>query len=146
MLQEMLQKILPVAQQICTFSTGGPNSGLKLRSRCTNRKLEGLSKLRKSLHRVAMQHRDTKAAGKEACDDLRDLIQTELNKLPEQHRNSFPVPPIQNHRQYWQEYEEVCLKARKTAAKRKDKITKEHTKAIPNKAETDEQTVLWRSN
>ena len=33
-----------------------------------------------------MQHRDTKAAGKEERDDLCDLIQTELNKLPEQHR------------------------------------------------------------
>ena len=57
--------------------------------------------------------------------DLRDLTQTELNKLPEQQRNSFPLPPRQNDRQCWQEYEEVCLKARKAAAKRKDKITKE---------------------
>ncbi len=146
LLQDILQQVLPIAQQTCKSSKGGPASGFTLRTRCTNRKLEGLSKLRKSLHKVAVQHRDTKAAGKEACDDLRDHIQTELNKLPEQHRNSFPVPPIQNHRQYWQEYEEVCLKDRKTAAKRKDKITKEHTKAIPNKAETDEQTVLWRSN
>jgi len=81
--------------------------------------------VRKGLHRVAMQHRDTKAAGNEACDDLRDLIQTELSKLPEQHRNSFPLPPRQNHRKSWQEYEESCLKARKTAARRKDKITKE---------------------
>ncbi len=81
--------------------------------------------MRKGLHRVAMQHRDTKAAGNEACDDLRDLIQTELSKLPEQHRNSFPLPPRQNHRKSWQEYEESCLKARKTAARRKDKITKE---------------------
>ncbi len=55
----------------------------------------------------------------------RDLIQTELNKLPEQHRSSFPLPPRQNDRQCWQEYEEVCPKAGKTAAKRKDKITKE---------------------
>ncbi len=71
-----------------------------------------------------MQHRDTKAAGKEACDDLHDLIQTELNKLSEQHCSSFPLPPRQNDRQCWQEHEEVCLKARKTAAKRKDSITK----------------------
>ncbi len=125
MLQEMLQQSLPIAQQTCKFSKGGPNSGFKLRSRCTSRKLEGLSKLRKSLHMVVMQHRDTKAVGKEACDDLRDLIQTELNKLPEHHRNSFPLPPRQNDRQCRQEYEELCLKARKTAAKRKDKITKE---------------------
>ena len=125
MLQEMLQQILPIAQQICKFSKGGPNSGLKLRSRCTSRKLEGLSKLRKRLHRVAMQHRDTKAAGKEACDDLRDLVQTELSKLPEKHRNSFPLPPRQSDRKSWQEYEELCLKTRKTAAKRKDNITKE---------------------
>ncbi len=125
MLQEMLQQTLPIAQQTCKFSKGGPNSGFKLRSRCTSRKLERLSKLGKSIHMVAMQHRDTKAAGKEACDDLRDLIQTELNKLPEQHRNSFPLPPRQDDRQCWQEYEELCLKARKTAAKRTDKITKE---------------------
>ena len=72
-----------------------------------------------------MQHRDTKTAGKEACNDLRDLIQTELSKLPEQHCNSFPLPPRQNDRKSWQEYEELCLKARKTAANRKDKITKE---------------------
>ena len=57
MLQEILQQILPIAQQICKFSKGGLNSRYKLRSRCTSRKLEVLSKLRKSLHRVAMQHR-----------------------------------------------------------------------------------------
>ncbi len=125
MLQEILQQSLPIAQQTCKFSKGGPNGGFNLRSRCTSRKLEGLSELRKSLHMVAMQHRDTKAVGKEACDDLRDLIQTELNKLPEHHRNSFALPPRQNDRQCWQEYEELCLKARKTAAKRTDKITKE---------------------
>ena len=125
MLQEMLQQILPTAQQTCKFSKGGPNSGFKLRSRCTSRRLEGLRKLRKSLHRVAMQHRDTKAAGKEACDDLRNLVQTELSKLPEKHRNSFPLPPRKNDRKSWQEYEELCLKTRKTAAKRKDNITKE---------------------
>ena len=72
-----------------------------------------------------MQHRDTKDAGKEVCDDLRDLVQTELSKLPEQHRNSFPLPSRQNDRKSWQEYEELCLKTRKTAAKRKDNITKE---------------------
>ena len=55
-----------------------------------------------------MQHRDTKAAGKEACDDLRDLVQTELSKLPEKHRNSFPLPLRQNDRKSWQEYEELC--------------------------------------
>ena len=115
MLQEMLQQILPIAQQTCKFSKGAPNSGFKL---------EELSKPRKSLHMVAMQHRDTKAAGKEACDDLRDLIQTELNKLPEQHRNSFLLPPGQNDRQCWQEYEEVCLKARKTAAEEKTRSQK----------------------
>ncbi len=124
MLQGMLQKTLPIAQQICKFSKGGPNSGFKLRSRCTSCKLEGLSKLKKSLNRVAMQHRDTKAAGKEVCGDLRDLVQTELSKLPEQHRNSFPLPARQNDRQRWQDYEQVCVKARKTAAKRKHKITK----------------------
>ena len=89
------------------------------------RKLEGLSKLRKSLHKVAMQHRDTKDAGKKLCDDLRDLVQTELSKLPEQHRNSFPLPPRQNDKKSWPEYEELCLKTRKTAAKREDNITKE---------------------
>ena len=75
MLQRMLQQVLPITQQICKFSKGGPNSGFKLRTRCTSRKLEGMSKLRKNLHTVAMQHRDTKAVGKEACEDLRDLIQ-----------------------------------------------------------------------
>ncbi len=43
----------------------------------------------------------------------------------EQHRNSFPLPSRQNDRKSWQEYEELCLKTRKTAAKRKDNITKE---------------------
>ncbi len=125
LLQDILQQVLPIAQRICKFSKGGPDSGFRLRTRCTNRKLEGLSKLRKSLHRVAMQHRDTKDAGEKACDDLRDLAQTELSKLPEQHRNSFPLPPRQNDRKSWQEYEEMCLKTCKTAAKRKDKVTKE---------------------
>jgi len=119
----MLQQVLPIAQRICQFSKGRPENGF--RTRCTSRKLEGLSQLRKSLHRVAMQHRDTKAAGKEASDDLRDLIQTELSKLPEQHCTSFPLPPRQNDRKSWQEYAELCLKARKTAAKSKDRITKE---------------------
>jgi len=59
MLQEMLQQVLPIAQRIYKFSKGGPDSGFRLRTRCTSRKLEGLSQLRKSLHRVAMQHRDT---------------------------------------------------------------------------------------
>ncbi len=125
LLQDILQQVLPIAQQTCQFTKGGPVSGFRLRTRCTNRKLEGLSKLRKSLHKVAMQHRDTKDAGKELCDDLRDLVQTEMSKLPEQHRNSFPLPPRQNDRKSWQEYEELCLKTRKTAAKRKDNITKE---------------------
>ncbi len=96
-----------------------------LLTRFTKRKLEGLRKLRKSLHKVAMQHRDAKDAGKELCHDLRDLVQTELGKLPEQHCNSFPLPPRQNDKKSWQEYEELCLKTRKTAAKRKDNITKE---------------------
>ena len=39
-----------------------------------------------------MQHIDTKDEGKKVCDDLRDFVQTELSKLPEQHRNSFPLP------------------------------------------------------
>ena len=39
-----------------------------------------------------MQHRDTNDAGKDLGDDLRDLVQTELSKLPEQHHNSFPLP------------------------------------------------------
>ncbi len=124
LLQDILQQVLPIAQQTCQFTKGGPVSGFRLRTRCTNRKLEGLSKLRKSLHKVAMQHRDTKDAGKELCHDLRDL-QTEMSKLPEQHHNSFPLPPRQNDRKSWQEYEELCLKTRKTAAKRKDNITKE---------------------
>ena len=125
LLQDILQQVLPIAQRICKFSKGGPVSGIRLRTRCTHRKLEGLSKLRKSLHRVAMQHRDTKDAGKEVCNDLRDLVQTELSKLPEQHRDRFPLPPRRNDRKSWQEYEELCLKTRKTAAKRKENITKE---------------------
>ena len=105
LLQDILQQVLPIAQQTCQFTKGGPVSGFRLRTRCTNRKLEGLSKLRKSLHKVAMQHRDTKDAGKELCDDLRGLVQTEMSKLPEQHRNSFPLPPRQHDRKSWQEYE-----------------------------------------
>jgi len=58
MLQEILQKVLPIAQHVCKFSKGWPVDGIRLRTRCTSRKLEGLSKLRKSLHRVAMQHRE----------------------------------------------------------------------------------------
>ncbi len=69
-----------------------------------------------------MQHRDTKDAGKEACDDLRDHVQTELCNLSEQHRNSFPLPPRQEK---LARVRKLCLKTRKTAAKRKDKITKE---------------------
>ena len=80
---------------------------------------------RSTYQKVAMQHRDTKDAGKELCDDLRDLVETELSKLPEQHRNSFPLPPRQNDRKSWQFYEELCVKTRKTAAKRKDNITEE---------------------
>ena len=70
-----------------------------------------------------MQHRDTKPTGKDACDDMRDILQTELTKIPEQHQDSFPLPPRQNDRKSWQEYEEMCTKACKTAAKSKDKIT-----------------------
>jgi hypothetical protein len=47
------------------------------------------------------------------------------NKVPGQNRNSFPQLPRQNDRKSWQEYEQLCTKARKTAAKSKDKITKE---------------------
>jgi len=111
LLQEMLQQVLPIAQRICKCSKGGPISGFRLRTRCTSRKMEGLSKLRKGLPRVATQHRDTKAADKEACDDVRDLIQTELSKLPEQDCDSFPLPPRQNDRKSWQEYEEMCFKS-----------------------------------
>ncbi len=82
-LQEILQQVLPIAQRICQFSKGGPVSGFRLRTRCTSRKLEGLSKLRKGLHRVVMQHRDTKPAGKQAYNDMHDLIQTELSKILE---------------------------------------------------------------
>ncbi len=56
---------------------------------------------------------------------MHGLVQTEQNKIPEQHRNSFAQPPRQNDRKSWQEYEQLCTKARKTAAKSKDKITKE---------------------
>ncbi len=72
-----------------------------------------------------MHHREAKPEGKEACNEMRDLVQTEQNKVPEQHRNSFPQPPRQNDRRSWQEYEQLCTKARKTAAKSKDKITRE---------------------
>ena len=78
LLRDILQQVLPLAQQTYNFSKGGPVSEYRLRTRCTNRKLEGLSTLRQSLHKVAMQHRDTKDTGKEVCDDLRDLVQTEL--------------------------------------------------------------------
>jgi len=47
LLQDILQQVLPIAQRICKFSKGGPVSGIRLRTRCTHRKLEGLSKLRK---------------------------------------------------------------------------------------------------
>jgi hypothetical protein len=106
LLQDILQQVLPIAQQICKFSKDGPDNGSRLRPRC---KLEGLSRLSKSLHRLAMQHRDTKDTGKEACDNLRDLVQTELSKLSEleQHRKSFPIPPRQNDRKTWQEYQEM---------------------------------------
>ncbi len=124
LLQDILQQVLPIAQRICRFFKGGPVSGFRLRTRCTNRKLDGLSKPRKSLHKVAMQHRDTKDAGKEVCDDLRDLIKTKVSKLPGKHRNSFPLPPRQNDSKSWREHEELCLETRKTAAKRKDNITK----------------------
>jgi len=53
LLQDILQQVLPIAQKICKFAKGGPASGFRLRTRCTNRKLEGLSKLQKSLHKVA---------------------------------------------------------------------------------------------
>ena len=42
--QDILQQVLPIAQQTCQFTKGGPVSTLRLRTRCTNRKLEGLSK------------------------------------------------------------------------------------------------------
>ena len=58
LLQDILQQVLPIAWRIYKFSKGGPDSGSRLRARCSNHKLEGLSKPRKSLHRVAMQHRD----------------------------------------------------------------------------------------
>ncbi len=93
--------------------------------RCTSRKLEGL---RKGLHKVAMHHRDAKPEGEdllEACNKMRDVVQTEQNKVFEQHRNSFPQPPRQNDRKSWQEYEQMRTKARRTAAKSKDKITKD---------------------
>ena len=70
LLQDILQQVLPIVQRICKFSKHGPDNGSRLRPRCINRKLEGLSKLSKSLHRLAMQHRDTKDAGKEACDNF----------------------------------------------------------------------------
>ena len=38
-----------------------------------------------------MQHRDIKDAGKEVCDDLRDLVQTELSKLPEITSQQLPT-------------------------------------------------------
>ena len=82
-----------------------------------SRKLDGLSKLRKGLHKVAIHHRDAKLEGEEACNNMHDLVQTEQNKIPEQHRNSFTQPPKQNDRKSWQEYEHMCAKARKTAAR-----------------------------
>ena len=44
LLPAILQQVLPIAQQTCQFTKGGPVSTLRLRTRCTNRKLEGLSK------------------------------------------------------------------------------------------------------
>ena len=71
---------------------------------------------------MAIQHGDTEDASKEVCNNMSDLVQTELSKLSEQHRNSFPLPPRQNDRKSWREYGELCLKSLKTAVK--EKITK----------------------
>ncbi len=56
---------------------------------------------------------------------MRDMVQTELSNIPAVHRDHFPQPPKQNDRKSWQEYEQLCTKARGTAAKSKEKITKE---------------------
>jgi len=77
LLQAILQQVLPIARRICKFSKEGPASGIRLKTRCTCRKLEGLSKSRKGLHKVAMHHRGTKPEGEEACNKMRDLVQTE---------------------------------------------------------------------
>jgi len=45
--REMLQQVLPIAQQICKFSKGGPDSGFKLRTRCTSRKTGGTEQTEK---------------------------------------------------------------------------------------------------
>ncbi len=122
LLQDMLQQVLPIAQRICKFSKGGPDSGFRLRTKCTTRTLEGLSKLRKSLQRVAMQHRDTKDAGKEVCDDLCDLVQTELCKLQNNIATASQWHPDRMTRKAGKSMKNCVEKACKTAAKRKDKI------------------------
>jgi hypothetical protein len=66
LLQAILQQVLPIVQCICKFSKGGPAGGIRLRTRCTSCKLEGLSELRKGLHKVTMHHRDAKPEGEEA--------------------------------------------------------------------------------
>ena len=154
LLQDILQQVLPIAQQTCQFSKGGPVSRFRLRTRCTNRKLEGLSKLRKSLHKVAMQHRDTKDADKEVCDDLRNLVKqsgvsfqnniiaTASHCHPDRMtgkagKNMKNVPTRQ-------QLKERTTLQKNRAEQRCSKTA--HTKAIPNKAETDEQAALWRSN
>ena len=68
LLQDILQQVhSPADMQI---RKSGPVSEFRLRTKCTKRKLEGLSILRKSLHKVALQHRDTRDVGKDISDDL----------------------------------------------------------------------------
>ena len=47
LLQDMLRQVLHIAQRVCKFLEGRPDSRFRLRTRCTNRKLDGLSKLGK---------------------------------------------------------------------------------------------------
>ena len=73
-LQAILQQVLPIAQQLCKFSRRGAAGAVRLRLSCTSCTLDGVSKLRKRPHKVAMHHRDAKLEGTEACSHMRNLV------------------------------------------------------------------------
>ena len=51
-LQEQMEKILPAAKATMAFTEPGKATGYRYRSRCTDRRVKGLAKLRKALYKV----------------------------------------------------------------------------------------------
>lgn len=118
-LSELLTQIMPASKKTLAFTKSGTPTGYRHRSRCTNRRLKGLSKLRTTIHRTLMRYRDTCKGKPSSYTAMRNFVSTQLKALPQQHQDCFPLIQSSHEPQEWQKWAEACSQAHRQAQKTK---------------------------